>query len=170
MDSIVSAVIESFKQRSEFGQKKYGTNLDRTDLKFFDWVQHMQEELMDATLYLEKMKTESVAYKERLEAKMYVPSYYRLSIDSVNEMISGWGDNHQTTWYDLMAIDYAYHHKDADYDGGLSFIDRIHKKIGTRHPFWNLADLKNRAASLEEYHRIISALFTEQRDIDYYGV
>ena len=56
MDSIVQSVIEKFKQRSEFGQKKYGTNLDRTDLKFLDWVQHMQEELMDAILYLEKLK------------------------------------------------------------------------------------------------------------------
>lgn len=56
MDSIVTAVVERFKQRSEFGQKKYGTNLDRNDLSFLDWVQHMQEELMDAILYLEKMK------------------------------------------------------------------------------------------------------------------
>jgi hypothetical protein len=55
-DSIVQSVIESFKQRSEFGQKKYGTNLDRKDLSFLDWVQHMQEELMDAILYLEKLK------------------------------------------------------------------------------------------------------------------
>jgi hypothetical protein len=55
-DSIVAAVIASFKQRSEFGQKKYGTNLDRTDLSFLQWVQHMQEELMDAILYLEKLK------------------------------------------------------------------------------------------------------------------
>ena len=58
MDSIVTSVIERFKQRSEFGQKKYGTNLDRTDLSFLDWVQHMQEELMDAILYLEKLKKE----------------------------------------------------------------------------------------------------------------
>lgn len=56
MDSIVLSVIEKFKQRSEFGQKKYGTNLDRTDLSFLDWATHMQEELMDAILYLEKLK------------------------------------------------------------------------------------------------------------------
>ena len=58
MDSIVTSIIQKFKQRSEFGQRKYGTNLDRTDLKFLDWVTHMQEELMDAILYLEKMKKE----------------------------------------------------------------------------------------------------------------
>jgi len=31
--------------------------LDRKDLKTADWIQHMQEELMDAILYLEKLKT-----------------------------------------------------------------------------------------------------------------
>lgn len=59
MDSIVTSVIEKFKQRSEFGQRKYGTNLDRKDLSFLEWANHMQEELMDAILYLEKMKKES---------------------------------------------------------------------------------------------------------------
>jgi hypothetical protein len=58
MDSIVTAVIEKFKQRSEFGQKKYGTNLDRKDLSVLEWIVHAQEEHMDAILYLEKLKTE----------------------------------------------------------------------------------------------------------------
>lgn len=55
-DSVVTAVINSFKQRAEVGQKKYGTNLDRTDLSTLDWIQHAQEEHMDAILYLEKLK------------------------------------------------------------------------------------------------------------------
>lgn len=55
-DSIVKSVIESFKQRSEIGILKYGKTLDRTDLTFLQWVQHAQEELMDAILYLEKIK------------------------------------------------------------------------------------------------------------------
>lgn len=55
-DSIVSAVVSAFQKRAEIGQLKYGTTLDRTDLNFLQWVQHAQEELMDAILYLEKMK------------------------------------------------------------------------------------------------------------------
>ncbi len=55
-DSIVTAVMEKFAARSMLGQKKYGTTLDRNDLSFLDWIQHSQEELMDAILYLEKMK------------------------------------------------------------------------------------------------------------------
>jgi hypothetical protein len=56
MDSIVAAVIKKFTDRSELGIKKYGVTLDRTDLKTADWIQHTQEELMDAILYLEKLK------------------------------------------------------------------------------------------------------------------
>lgn len=58
LDSIVLAVIESFKARATFGKQKYGTDLDRTDLKTLDWIQHAQEELMDGILYLEKLKQE----------------------------------------------------------------------------------------------------------------
>ena len=56
MDSIVTSVIEQFKTRSEFGEKKYGINMDRDDLLFKEWVTHMKEELMDAILYLEKLE------------------------------------------------------------------------------------------------------------------
>lgn len=56
-DSIVNSVIRQFVDRSNFGQLKYGTTLDRDDLTIQQWIQHMQEELMDAILYLEKIKT-----------------------------------------------------------------------------------------------------------------
>lgn len=57
MDRIVQTVVERFQQRSEFGIRKYGTTLEDNKLPFLAWVQHMQEELMDAILYLEKLKT-----------------------------------------------------------------------------------------------------------------
>ena len=58
-DSIVNAVIQKFLERSALGQKKFGTTLDRNDLTTKDWIQHIQEELMDAILYLEKLKQSS---------------------------------------------------------------------------------------------------------------
>lgn len=56
-DTIVESVIEQFKQRSEVGIKKYGVTLDREDLTMLEWLKHLQEELMDATLYIEKLKS-----------------------------------------------------------------------------------------------------------------
>ena len=71
-DSIVKSVIESFKQRSEIGILKYGKTLDRNDLTFLQWVRHAQEELMDAILYLEKLKTISRSTGE-LSSSTQVP-------------------------------------------------------------------------------------------------
>ena len=55
-DSIVEEVIDLFRKRSEQGRKKYGVTLDRDDLSESEWIQHLQEELMDAILYLTKLK------------------------------------------------------------------------------------------------------------------
>lgn len=54
-------MIDRFRLRSEFGQIKYGTTLASNPLPLEGWIQHMQEELMDAILYLERLKMESKA-------------------------------------------------------------------------------------------------------------
>lgn len=56
LDSVVTAVIAKFAERAKVGKEKYGVTLDRTDLGVLDWIQHAQEEHMDAILYLEKLK------------------------------------------------------------------------------------------------------------------
>lgn len=72
-DSIVNSVIKKFAQRSEFGQKKYGTNLDRTDLTVQDWITHAQEELMDGILYLEKLKQQTHQQIQAQPNKIQLP-------------------------------------------------------------------------------------------------
>jgi hypothetical protein len=57
-DTIVESVIKQFKDRSDVGIAKYGVTLNRTDLSTLEWLKHLQEELMDATLYIEKLKQE----------------------------------------------------------------------------------------------------------------
>jgi len=57
MDKIVHQLIIKYLNRSYEGQKKYGTTLDRNNLVLRDWMKHLQEELMDASLYLEKLMT-----------------------------------------------------------------------------------------------------------------
>lgn len=54
-DEIVETIVTKFKQRSEAGIKKYGTTLDRNDLTEKEWFTHLQEELMDACLYCQKL-------------------------------------------------------------------------------------------------------------------
>ena len=55
-DPIVLKVLAKYYERSQTGIKKYGRTLDRDDLNLIDWLNHLQEELMDATLYIEKLK------------------------------------------------------------------------------------------------------------------
>jgi uncharacterized membrane protein YukC len=56
MDKILEEVIYRMRERSEVGIKKYGTTLDRDDLSHLDWLNHLQEELMDAINYIQKLK------------------------------------------------------------------------------------------------------------------
>lgn len=53
MSVIEDAVCEKIQRRAEFGLKKYGVTLERTDLDELDWLIHAQEEAMDLANYLE---------------------------------------------------------------------------------------------------------------------
>jgi hypothetical protein len=55
-DSIVDSVIDKFLDRSKVGKQKYGTDLDREDYSLSEWLTHLQEELMDAVNYIERIK------------------------------------------------------------------------------------------------------------------
>lgn len=66
-DSIVTSVIRKILDRSKAGVEKYNTNMDRTDLSEEEWLTHLQEELMDAIIYLEKIK--SIQIKENESEK-----------------------------------------------------------------------------------------------------
>ena len=58
-DPILLKVLSKYYERSQLGIQKYGRTLDRDDLSLIDWLNHLQEELMDATLYIEKLKDEA---------------------------------------------------------------------------------------------------------------
>ncbi len=55
-DPVVERVVNKFVSRSDVGFKKYGVTLDADPSSMFEWLNHLQEELMDAVLYLQKAK------------------------------------------------------------------------------------------------------------------
>ena len=57
-DKYVQEVKDLFEQRSQTGIKKYNTTLERDDVDLLGWLTHLQEELMDATLYIQRLKSE----------------------------------------------------------------------------------------------------------------
>lgn len=52
-DKHVEAVRAKLLIRSQIGIAKYGTTTERTDLDRIAWCRHLQEELLDAAVYLE---------------------------------------------------------------------------------------------------------------------
>jgi len=52
MSKLQESVINDMRQREERGLKKYGTDMDRTDLTLREWLQHAYEESLDKSLYL----------------------------------------------------------------------------------------------------------------------
>jgi hypothetical protein len=60
MSSIEDKVILMIRERAKIGEATYGTTMDRKDLEYEDWIQHLQEELLDSIIYIEKLKSDEV--------------------------------------------------------------------------------------------------------------
>lgn len=56
-DQIVDQVVDKFQQRSSIGIIKYGTTLFENNHD--NYLLHLQEELQDAVLYIEKLLTQN---------------------------------------------------------------------------------------------------------------
>jgi hypothetical protein len=55
-DPVIESVVNKFVSRSDVGFKKYGVTLDEDLGDLNVWMTHLQEELMDAVNYIEKLK------------------------------------------------------------------------------------------------------------------
>jgi hypothetical protein len=54
IDIINEAVRDKIKKRAQVGAKKYGVTILRDDIDLEGWLTHLQEELMDASVYIER--------------------------------------------------------------------------------------------------------------------
>ena len=56
LDPVVRRVCQKFVGRSNVVYEKYGVTLEDDPSEMLAWLNHLQEELMDAVLYLQKAK------------------------------------------------------------------------------------------------------------------
>jgi hypothetical protein len=56
-------VAERIIERRNKGIEKYGVGVERKDLSTEQWLTHLQEELMDAAVYIERLKYEVQSLK-----------------------------------------------------------------------------------------------------------
>ena len=67
-DQIIKQVINKIQSRSDVGFEKYGVTMqDDNETTLDGWLQHLQEELMDAVNYIQKLKMET---SDALEEKI----------------------------------------------------------------------------------------------------
>lgn len=84
-DPVVERVVDKFVERSNVGYKKYGTTLHEertTKLKgLFKYINDIQEELMDAVLYIQAAKEEI----QDLSEEALIEKYKYINDLEVNE-------------------------------------------------------------------------------------
>jgi len=56
MSKIEDKVVMMIRERAMRGEAKYGTTMERSDLSMKEWLTHLQEELLDAAVYVQKIK------------------------------------------------------------------------------------------------------------------
>jgi hypothetical protein len=62
-DPIIEKVVDQLVSRSDVGYEKYGVTLDEDVKDIQKWLQHLQEELLDASNYVEKLKQSLSKYE-----------------------------------------------------------------------------------------------------------
>ena len=55
MSKIEDDVCKKIQGRAEVGLKKYGVSMEDEVLSTLAWLKHLQEELMDGAVYIEKL-------------------------------------------------------------------------------------------------------------------
>lgn len=56
-DKMIKKIMQRMSKRADDGIKKYGSTMLHSEKSFVAWIDDAQEELWDAIVYLEKLKT-----------------------------------------------------------------------------------------------------------------
>lgn len=103
----------------------------------------------------------------------YISNEYKFDKNELDNLLANLGED-EATWETLLMVDYAYHNQDNQYDNGLSFLDRLNRKLGRFHPNWTVNEwkdsIRNSNNPTDEFIRIVSNMLENQSDVAYYGV
>ena len=77
MSKLEDKVCEKIQEPSKVGKSKYGVTMERTDLNTTEWLTHLQEELMDAAVYVERLMGDiQLANDAMLSAREMLMKHY----------------------------------------------------------------------------------------------
>lgn len=120
-----------------------------------------------------EIKTINLFQHKMMTTLPIVSLEFRKTKDEIVDVIRGVQDTEITPEI-LLMIDYAFHNTDDNYDHGLSFLDRLHKKLSKYFDLqWNIPNLKDMIRSSTypcmTYLDILNEILTDKM-IMVYGV
>jgi hypothetical protein len=102
---------------------------------------------------------------------MFVPEEFQKTQSYVMTQIA---PLEKIEWMHLLMSDYAFHSEDSDYDGGLSFFDRLNKKLGHFHESWDIDGFKSVVRNANDppsvYMDILKYMLEDPNHVVYYGL
>lgn len=101
----------------------------------------------------------------------YLPAAYVATKEQIESILSKINENDEVPLELILMIDNVYHCDDVNYEGGLSFFDRLHWKLSLFFELqWTPEDVKNQVRNApEEYMNVLRSLLDSEK-IDVYGV
>ena len=104
----------------------------------------------------------------------YILSKYKVTSEHCDQILKNMNLVEDLTWETLLMVDYVYHHEENDYDNGLSFLDRLNRKLGRFHLDWVVNEwkdiIRNSSNPTNEFIRVVSRMLESYSDVMYYGV
>ena len=102
----------------------------------------------------------------------YIQNSYKLTNGELAQKLDNLEND--PTWEHLLMIDWVHHHHDGNYDGGLSFFDRLNKKLSYKPRNWDIEGYKRIVRGSNDpptvYIDILKYLLEDPQDITVYGL
>lgn len=81
--AVTCSLVELLVSRDAFGQKKYGSSLDRKDFSIEEWLDHQTEELLDGAGYAQAAKREIALMQSELKTLRLLAAEHNILLRSV---------------------------------------------------------------------------------------
>jgi len=89
-DTTIQNVLNKIRKRADAGIIKYQTSMIGNKGDLFYWLNHVQEELMDATNYIERILQELERIKQEDLRKFQTPDPKKTLLSGITRLINKW--------------------------------------------------------------------------------
>ena len=110
------------------------------------------------------------------EKKMYIKNEHRITSQQLEEVLETLKADENIHLDVILMVHHVYHQMDADYEGGLNLLDKLHQKLANyfeEAANWDVTEIKSivreSGAPAEEFYTILQQMLTPEM-IAVYGL